>query len=371
MVAGDTTLVANGEYVGFTQTRDGTPSARITFRAINTNGAVIRGDQTTLQDAVYLQDAQYITVEGFTIRNARRAGLRVSLSNGAIVRRCRLLSNGRWGVFTDFSNDVLIESNECAFSGSEHGVYVSNSGDRPIVRFNTLYNNAGSGLQINADPSQRNPSLGTRGDGITEGALVDRNVIFGNGAVGGAGVNLGSVRSSRIVNNLIYNNRAGGIAIWDGGYGIQWGSRNNSVLHNTIYFRPGEGRWCVSVKNGSTGNIVVNNILHGGGRGALELDRDSSVSSNYNLLRRTGSTLIATNEDTGANYTLAQWRSATGNDANSVDADPRFVSPGSNFRLASGSPALNSGANRTDVTVALDGVGRPRSGRWDMGCYEQ
>jgi len=116
---------------------------------------------------------------------------------------------------------------------------------------------------------------------------------------------------------------------------------------------------------------VQNNILNGGARGAIEIDRDSSVSSNYNLLRRAGSTGIATNEDTGAVYTLASWRSATGQDTQSIDADPLFVSPGSNFHLRVGSPAINTGANRTDVTVDLDGRGRPIGGRWDMGCYEQ
>jgi parallel beta-helix repeat protein len=372
MNPGDTTLIANGTYPGgITQTRDGTASARITFRAINVGGVVIAGDQTTATDAFYINQANYVVVDGLTVQRGRRAGIRVSLSNGVTIRRCRLISNSRWGIFTDYSDDLLLESNECAFSGTEHGIYVSNSGDRPIIRFNSLHDNTCAGVQINADPGLLNPSLGSRGDGITVGALVDRNIIYNNGSGGAAGINLASVRSSRIVNNLVFNNRAGGIAGWDDGYGNQWGSKNNVIVHNTVYFRPGEGRWCLSLKNGSTGNVVQNNILNGGARGAIEIDRDSSVSSNYNLLRRAGSTGIATNEDTGAVYTLASWRSATGQDTQSIDADPLFVSPGSNFHLRVGSPAINTGANRTDVTVDLDGRGRPIGGRWDMGCYEQ
>src|SRR5262249_44934396 len=163
------------------------------------------------------------------------------------VRRCFLLNNQTWGLFTDYSDDLLIEYNECAGSRVEHGIYVSNSGDRPVIRYNLVHDNNASGIQINADPSLLEPSLGTRGDGITANAVLEGNVIYNNGVAGGAAINLASVRTSRIVNNLLYNNRAGGITGWDDGNGIQWGSKNNTVLHNTVYFRPGEGRWCISL----------------------------------------------------------------------------------------------------------------------------
>ena len=68
---------------------------------------------------------------------------------------------------------------------------------------------------------------------------------------------------------------------------------------------------------------------------------------------------------------------AVGNIAN----DPRFVSNGSgygtnhvagNYRLASGSPCVNTGTNQAWMTnsVDLDGRARIRYGRVDMGAYE-
>src|SRR5262249_47965043 len=150
-----------------------------------------------------------------------------------------------------------------------------------------------------------------------------------------------------------------------------WGCKNNTVLQNTVHFQPGIGRWCVSFKNGSTGNLVQNNVLSGGGHGALEIDNDSSITSDYNLLRWAGSTTVATNEDTAIFYSLSAWQSATGNDLHSVNADAMFVSAAAapyDFHLLSGSPALDSGIDRTDVTVDLDGVTRPQNVRWDMGC---
>jgi leucyl-tRNA synthetase len=41
---------------------------------------------------------------------------------------------GTWGLFTGFVDDLLIEDNEASRSAQQHGIYVSNSGDRPVVR---------------------------------------------------------------------------------------------------------------------------------------------------------------------------------------------------------------------------------------------
>src|SRR5262245_37760107 len=55
MVAGDTAIAADGEYPGgITHTRDGTPTAPISFRAENPGRAIIRGDQTTNRDAFFV-----------------------------------------------------------------------------------------------------------------------------------------------------------------------------------------------------------------------------------------------------------------------------------------------------------------------------
>ncbi len=206
------------------------------------------------------------------------------------------------------------------------------------------------------------------------GAVISRNVVYNNGTGGGAAINLASVRGARIVNNLLFNNRAGGIAGWDDGAGTQWGSQNNLIVNNTIYFRYGEGRYCISLKNGSTGNVIINNILRGGARGAIEFDNDSSLWSDYNLMTSLSGARVVTNEDTAAMWTLLQWRAASGRDRHSVAGDPRFVRATSapyDFRLLPGSPALNTGAFRPDVDIDLNWVARPQNGAFDMGCYEQ
>jgi hypothetical protein len=60
-------------------------------------------------------------------------------------------------------------------------------------------------------------SLG--GDGIISNAQVFGNIIHGNGAAGGSGINCDGVVNSVIYNNLLYDNHASGISLYriDGG----------------------------------------------------------------------------------------------------------------------------------------------------------
>lgn len=371
--AGDTVNIGDGTYTGvLTPVNSGTAVAPIVFRAEHAGLAVLDGGTSAAnRDAVFITYTDWIVVDGLSIRHAYRAGVRIDNSNHVTIRRCQCLNSGTWGIFTDYSDDTVLEYNECAYSGVEHGIYASNSGDRPLIRYNLIHDNHASGIQINADPALLEPDLGKRGDGITENAVVEGNIVYGNGTSGGAAINLASVRSSRIVNNLLFNNLAGNITGWDDDDGIQWGSKDNVVVNNTVYVQPGTGRWCVSFKNGSTGNAVVNNILFGGARGSIEIDNDSSVVSDYNVLRTAAGNYAATNEDVGTFWTLAQWLALTGNDAHSITSDPQFfdVSAG-NYHLKPGSPALNAGAPRADVPIDLELTSRPVNGKWDVGAFE-
>jgi Right handed beta helix region len=92
-------------------------------------------------------------------------------------------------------------------SVAEHGIYVSNSGDRPVIRRNHVWGNSGNGIHMNADLSQG-------GDGLITGAVVEANVIHGNGRTGGSGINGDGVQGSRIVNNILYDNHASGISLY-------------------------------------------------------------------------------------------------------------------------------------------------------------
>jgi hypothetical protein len=53
-----------------------------------------------------------------------------------------------------------------------------------------------------------------------------------------------------------------------------------------------------------------------------------------------------------------------------ITSVPGFITPGSNFRLAAGSLAIDAGTTVTAVTVDHDGAARPRGSSYDIGAYE-
>ena len=104
------------------------------------------------------------------IQDQPRAGIRAAVSDFITIKNNYCHNNYRWGIFTGFTNDLTIENNTCSYSEDEHGIYVSNSSDRPIIRNNHSFNNNGCGIHMNGDISMG-------GDGIISNAVVEGNII--------------------------------------------------------------------------------------------------------------------------------------------------------------------------------------------------
>jgi parallel beta-helix repeat protein len=358
--AGDTVIVRAGNYTGFDIRRDGTATSRITFLA--EDGVNITSRNAVTPDGINLEGADYVTIDGFTVNNMPRTGIRSVLNEGVIIRNNHLDNNYRWGILTGFSYDLLIENNVASRSQVEHGIYVSNSGDRPTIRNNTIFNNYANGIHMNGDVS-----LG--GDGIISGALVEGNVIYGNGNGGGSGINADGVQNSIFRNNLIYDTHASGISLYriDGG----GGSSNNLVVNNTVIVAS-NGRWALNIQSGSTGNTVRNNVFYTAHsfRGSIDISADSlaGFTSDYNIVMNR----FTTNGGTSV-QTLAQWQSSTGQDLHSIVATPGqvFVNPAAfDFHLLASGPAVDAGTSQNAPAVDLEGTARPQGAAVDVGAYE-
>jgi len=149
VIAGDMVIVHPGTYAGFVlgwdSPQNGTPSHPIVFLA--EPGAVINHRNDKTADGINLEGASYIQIEGFTIENdgsITRAGIRSVANTNAVIRGNTVDGMGTWGIFTGFSENVLIEKNETSHSVSQHGIYASNSADNPILRGNRSWGNNGS-----------------------------------------------------------------------------------------------------------------------------------------------------------------------------------------------------------------------------------
>lgn len=360
---GDTVNIMAGSYAGFRAKSGGNADNPITFKADDGAAVLIDriGPDAWRGSIIEIEDHDYWILEGLEITGApNNSGIDIRLADHVTVRHCYLHHNQKWGIFTGFAEYFTAEYNECSFSAVEHGIYHSNSGDHAVIRYNHCHHNNACGIQINADPSMG-------GDGISSFCTVTNNILNNNGAAGGAAINLASVRNSLIANNLIFDNMAGGIAAWDDGWGHDWGSKDNQFYYNTVHM-PSTGRWALNLSNGSTGSVVLNNILvHDSSfRGGLEID-ESSLSdtlSDHNIITR-----VNVDEDP---FTLEQWQTAYGQDLHSYveDAEDTFVEPGIDYHLKTSSKAVDQGFPLTVVTTDLDNNPRLLDPGVDIGAYE-
>jgi hypothetical protein len=390
--AGDTLVVGSGDYARFTLGgARGRPGAPITIFA-SAPGAVVRGQpdchrrDRACRDAILIERSEHVVVDGLGASGATRAGLAVELSREVTVRNGLFVDNGRWGIFSSFVDDLLIERNETARSRTEHGVYASNSGDRVVIRGNLVHDNRACGIQINADWSVKDPDDLYPGevDGITTGALIEGNVIFNNGRGGGAGINLDGVQDSVVRNNLLFENTASGIVNYGDSDGVEdmsqddgdgrEGPRGMLIAHNTVV-QPRGARAALLFRYSVGPNKVRNNILHhadesgaailvGGEQDVAYLDSDS------NLLARPGWIDVDGHVTDGGLVDLGAW-AARGKDGRSLTApiDRLFVAPGCDFSLAPGSPARDR-AQPLDQAGDRDLAGRARGRAPDLGALE-
>jgi hypothetical protein len=385
--AGDTVTVRPGNYVGFDLRTSGTSTAPITFQA--DPGAIINQVNPNTNDGINIEQASYITVDGFTLLSpstTTRAGIRVvgdgdilpnNFSNHVTIRNNTATNWGTWGIFTGFSDDLVIERNTTSGSVLQHGIYVSNSGDRPTVRYNNIFNNHANGIHLNGDIHTGDTTF-PNVDGVISGARIEGNIIHGNGAVGGSGINGDGLVNAVIVNNLLYDNHASGISLYriDGG-----APSTNGVIANNTIINALDARWAINLTNGATGATIFNNIVYNlhSSRGSISTEFGSSTGliSDYNLLEPQfvleGTTLNS----------LALWRTGTGEDMHSqsltlAQLQALFTNyAGNDFTLAATSTARDFGASGL-----LNGTFRPAPSQdllerlrpfgigFDAGAYE-
>ncbi len=358
---GDTVHVRDGEYRGFYLARGGTHDAPVRFRAEGEHVRIAARNPKT-PDGINIEGANHVIVEGFTIDEMPRAGIRVTHSDQSTIRQIRAHRNRNWGIFTSFCNDILIEGNLASGSAREHGIYVSNSGDRPVIRGNVCRGNRQCGIHMNGD-------VNAGGDGMISGALVENNIIYDNGSAGGSAINCDGVQDSTIRNNLLYENHSSGISFYriDGAAG----SQNNRVVNNTILMAR-DARWSMNIKNHSTGVLLRNNILlnNNPSRGSINIAPDSLAGfrSDYNIVADRLSP-----DDGSRILSLRSWATGTGLDRHSLAATPQEVfvnATAGDYHLRAGSPAIDAADPSGSPPQDLEGHQRPAGSRSDIGAFE-
>jgi parallel beta-helix repeat protein len=337
VAAGDEVIVEDGTYDGFYTVTGGTRGSPVTFRAAS-SGVVIDTSNSETPDNINVEGTDYVVIDGFTVVDAERTGIRVAVSRGVIVRNCTIGPSGTWGILSGFAPEIQVLGNQTFGSVEQHGIYISNSDvpdDNPVIAGNEVYGNAMNGIQLNGDCFMG-------GDGVISGAVIEGNYVHDNN---NKGLSIISASDSVIRNNLIVGNGitagAGGIHLVDEPDCGNPSSRD-VVVNNTI-FEPRIA--AIRINLGAEDNVIFNNLIIS--------TRGEPIADEDGLSLVDGATNLVFPDATAV-----------------IFADPAAR----DYHLAASSPAVDAGAASFGGAGApgadLDGLPRPGGSGFDVGCYE-
>jgi hypothetical protein len=359
---GDTVHVRDGDYVGFDLRKGGTKDAIVSFKAEGKRVQIVRRNRAT-PDGINVEGASHVVIEGFIVNEMPRTGVRAVVGSHVTIRGIRASRNGVWGILTGHCDDLAILGNQVSNSVKEHGIYVGNSGDRPLISGNVCWGNRGCGIHMNAD-------LSAGGDGIISGATVQNNLIYDNGQGGGSGINCAGVQDSIIVNNLLYGNHASGISLYRGEGAL--GPKNDRIINNTIVMAR-DARWALNISQGGPGIVAWNNILlnDNPSRGSISIEADSmsGFQSDYNIVVDRFSI-----DESGPPISLSAWRSQVGRDRHSLVSKPQILfmnAAQGDFHLRADSPAIGAADPAAAPKQDFENHARPSGRGPDIGAFER
>ncbi len=319
---GDIVYVGAGTYTEtVTTVRSGTDPSPIRFVADSTGAQT--GDSGTVKithwnPSVLTVSHQYIEFNGFRISGGTNT---VSFSGGGndYLRSCIIESFSTDGVVISGVNVKIIA---CTIqSGSRNGISIS--GTCSVVVGATTIKSCSMGIESTST-------------GVT--LTVDRCVLTG---LGGRGVNL--QKGTLTMTNSLMTSASGGVGV---------GGTSTNVA--TIWNCTSVGCGSVAIQTEGGTMTVKNCIITNVGTG-LKRSGTSTLTHSNNLYNGINSAYSGTSAGSG-----------------DVQADPKFVSSGSDYHLQASSPAINAGANGASVTYYdMDLVYRPQGSAYDMGCYER
>jgi hypothetical protein len=396
--AGETVLVREGTYDGFTIRRSGAAGSPVTFAAYPGDKPVVDG-RGVLGYTVRLVAVAHVVIDGLTIQGGymdRQAGGGVSVEGSSYITLTHntIRDNHSFGVRTENSTHVLVDDNDVY--GNAVGIHIGWQGEGTVVSNNFVHEND---LMMVNTPDVPGDDAGGEGIAIvhsTGHVTVTGNYVWGNrsasydyGYDGGA-FSVYAASNWDISGNVTWDNRnvfeAGTDADktpCDGGsftrnlnYGATTVDRtvgmvlrcasNTLVANNTFvgmqYFvfdiSHNRGGWGGSIE----GLRVVNNVISvsSGKVYGIETALPSSVVIDYNLVYNAGTGYLATYLGEGTK-SLAQLTAWTGEEIHGMQSNPQFADPGGHeYTLANTSPALDNAIFVAGVTDSFAGAAPDR-----------
>ncbi len=284
-----------------------------------------------------------VTIEGFHVtRTENRAIYLSSASSNCIVRGNQVDFAYRYSIAVNRCSGVLVEQNVVG-DNQDHGIALTNFSDDCTVQDNEsarnahatirvangVYLNRAIGNVIQRNRLHHNQDTGEEIQSYSDDNLSVQNISWSNGDHGYDRVNS---RNTISIGDVAYGN-------YNDGFSNEGASSGGQIYD------------CIATDNGLTTNEYD-----------LWVDSQSSVGfvSDYNIFWNSTSQ-APVKYVTTAYSSLAAYRAATGQDAHTPQADPRFVGPAAGvFELRASSPAIDAGHSGVPDWPVLDAAGRTR-----------
>ena len=310
------------------------------------------GTRTTLvgkrASAFYITSRTYVTIDGFTVTHCDDKAIRLgSSSNFVTIRNNTCTWNYRYGIYVAGCSNVLIEKNSVS-DNADHGIMVTTSsttGSRNcVIQDNESFRNAHQtirravGILIYGSPAnviQRNRLHDNQDSGVQIETGSDSCVSIQNRSWNNGDHGFDQLYASAVshIGDVSYGN-------FKDGFSIE-GIAPNAKVYN-----------CIAVDNGvatNEFNLWVNDSSAAG------------FAGDYNIFWNPTSRPPVKFFNTQY-ATLSAYTAATGQDAHSTQADPRFVNaPSGDFHVMGGSPAIDAANSGVANWPATDAEGTPRS----------
>jgi parallel beta-helix repeat protein len=256
--------------------------------------------------------SHHVTIQNGEIKNFPGNGMFIAADYN-IIRGMRVHDNA--------TNNTM---------GPPHGFYVA--GAYNLFEDIEIYNHGFYGMQMYNGPYPDHVH-----DNIVRRVIAHHNALQGITPITPVGNNSAGIMidgiNSQAYNNISYSNGLSANANYGGGIQVRSNCTNCRVLNNTVYGNRNDGIYIAR----SIGVEVQNNI--------------STNNGTSNILDQGNGTILS----------------------NNLTVNPMFVNTSANdFRVISGSPAIDTGTDLTSqgITTDIIGTSRPEGLAFDIGAYE-
>ena len=351
-------------------------------------------------EGIAINSKSYVTIDGLVSCNNSGSGISYgenSSGEGIIIRNCTTFFNGNGGIYVSCSGTIrnCLVTLDTIYQNKMHGIAFLQHLTNSTISRNLVHDNSW-------DPSKHMIGIETWSASSTnhvDSCIIEYNEVYGTGSsmayTGSecAGIQTDDYTAHTTVRyNKVYNNAGWGL--------YQYGGTGNTYYYNVVYQNALGGFYGGGTVSSPTMSLYNNTFFGNGGYGTsfgVIFTTGHGVATMKNCIiaqtatyefydyvaghstpdtidnnlyyHPAGGQFLWWDAGSEIGYTsLSAYRSASGQDAHSLNVNPLFTNSSTHdFTLQSSSPCINAGTN---LGYTRDNAGIVLVGAPDVGAYE-